>query len=101
MGSRDRDLPARELSFLREDRQTERQTGAPVVPIFARRTGVTGHTIMIRPALPPPAANDSEAAVVELTARCTAEIEEAIREAPEQWLWSHDRWRTRPPADAP
>ena len=74
------------------------RTGAPVVPIFARRVSGTGHTVVIRPALPPPGANDPEAAVVELTARCTAEIERAIRETPEQWLWSHDRWRTRPSA---
>ena len=72
------------------------RTGAPVVPIFARRDGAAGHTVVIRPALAPPASNDSEAAIVELTERCTAEIEAAIREVPEQWLWSHDRWRTRP-----
>jgi len=77
------------------------RTGAPVVPIFARRATGTGHTVVIRPALPSPTSNDPDAAVVELTARCTAEIERAIREAPEQWLWSHDRWRTRPPSDAP
>lgn len=75
------------------------RTGAPVVPIFARRGAGTAHTVVIRPALPAPASNDPDAAVVELTARCTAEIERAIREAPEQWLWSHDRWRTRPPGD--
>jgi Kdo2-lipid IVA lauroyltransferase/acyltransferase len=73
------------------------RTGAPIVPIFAYRTE-GGHRVVIRPALPPSSANDPEAAVVELTARCTAEIERAIREAPEQWLWSHDRWRTRPSA---
>lgn len=76
------------------------RTGAPVVPIFARRTAGTGHTVVIRPPLPLPASNDPEAAVVELTARCTAQIEEVIREAPEQWLWSHDRWRTRPASDS-
>lgn len=31
-----------------------------------------------------------------LTARITAEIEEQIRRAPEQWVWMHDRWRERP-----
>ena len=30
--------------------------------------------------------------------RCsTGSIEAAIRRAPEQWLWMHARWRTRPP----
>jgi Kdo2-lipid IVA lauroyltransferase/acyltransferase len=72
------------------------RTGAPIVPIFARRRADGGHRVLIRPALPMPVSNDAEAAVVELTARCTLEIERAIREAPDQWLWSHDRWRTRP-----
>lgn len=71
------------------------RTGAPIVPAFARRAG-GAHTVIIRPALPFPVSNDPETAIVELTARCTAQIESAIREAPEQWLWSHDRWKTRP-----
>jgi Kdo2-lipid IVA lauroyltransferase/acyltransferase len=74
------------------------RTGAPVVPIFARREGPGRHRVIIAPALPRPAVNDPERAVVELTARCTEAIESAIRSTPEQWLWSHDRWRTRPPA---
>ena len=75
------------------------RTGAPIVPIFARRLADGAHRVIIRPALPMPAGNDAETAAVELTARCTAEIERAIREAPDQWLWSHDRWRTRPSAE--
>jgi KDO2-lipid IV(A) lauroyltransferase len=74
------------------------RTGTPVVPIFAYRNADGGHRVVVGPALPSPTSNDPEAAVVELTARCTAEIERAIRETPEQWLWSHDRWRTRPSA---
>jgi KDO2-lipid IV(A) lauroyltransferase len=76
------------------------RTGAPIVPIFARREPDGSHRVIVRPALEPPAANDGETALVELTARCTAEIERAIREAPDQWLWSHDRWRTRPPGES-
>lgn len=75
------------------------RTGAPVVPIFIRRDG-RGHRVTIHPALPVPAASDRGRAAVELTARCTATIEAAVREAPEQWLWIHNRWRTRPPGPA-
>jgi KDO2-lipid IV(A) lauroyltransferase len=74
------------------------RTGTPIVPIFIRREGPGRHRVVIEPPLPLPAANDLEAAIVELTARCTATIEAAVRQTPEQWLWSHDRWRTRPPA---
>jgi Kdo2-lipid IVA lauroyltransferase/acyltransferase len=76
------------------------RTRTPVVPVFARRDADGGHTVRVHPALPLPATNGSEEAIVELTARCTTAIERAIREAPEQWLWSHDRWRTRPPGES-
>jgi KDO2-lipid IV(A) lauroyltransferase len=76
------------------------RTGAPIVPIFTYRDANGDHRVVIRPALDAPSAPDADAAVVEMTARCTAEVERAIRESPEQWLWSHDRWRTRPPHPA-
>lgn len=74
------------------------RTGTPIVPVFIHREGAARHRVVIEPPVPSPAANDLEAAVVELTARCTDIIEAAIRRVPEQWLWSHDRWRTRPAA---
>jgi len=77
------------------------RTQTPVVPVFARRDPDGRHTVIVHPPLYPPVSNGPDAAVVELTARCTAVIERAIRESPEQWLWSHDRWRTRPPQGAP
>jgi KDO2-lipid IV(A) lauroyltransferase len=44
-------------------------------------------------------AGDPEDAVVRLTAAFTARLEAAIRTAPEQYLWHHRRWKTRPPAE--
>lgn len=34
------------------------------------------------------------------TARVQAAIEVAVRENPDQWLWIHRRWKTRPPGEA-
>lgn len=43
---------------------------------------------------------DDERDVIENTARFTAAIEEFIRRYPDQWLWVHRRWKTRPPGEA-
>lgn len=72
------------------------RTGSPIIPIFARREPGGRHRVSILPAVEPPAGPAGEAAVVALTARCTEVVEAAIREVPEQWLWMHHRWRTRP-----
>jgi KDO2-lipid IV(A) lauroyltransferase len=74
------------------------RTETPIVPAFTHRVAPGRHVIEIHPAIPMPESPD-EAAVLELTGRCTAVIEEAVRAAPEQWLWMHDRWRTRPAAE--
>jgi KDO2-lipid IV(A) lauroyltransferase len=41
------------------------------------------------------------AEVERLTREVTRTIEGWIREVPEQWLWLHRRWKTRPPGEAP
>ena len=76
------------------------RTRTPVAPVFIRREPDGTHRVIFEPALPLPEAGEpAEAAILELTARCTRAIESAIRARPDQWLWLHDRWRTRPPAD--
>jgi KDO2-lipid IV(A) lauroyltransferase len=72
------------------------RTGAPVVPIFLRREPGGRHCVDVGPALPPP----PDGQVTTYTAMFNRALEAAIRRAPEQWLWMHDRWRTRPRATA-
>jgi KDO2-lipid IV(A) lauroyltransferase len=45
--------------------------------------------------------SNEEADVRENTARFTRAIEDYIRAHPDQWLWVHKRWKTRPPGEIP
>jgi KDO2-lipid IV(A) lauroyltransferase len=78
--------------------------GAPVVVGTIHRKGPRagdGHRLElteVRFSSDPP---DREAEVVRLTAACTAVLEDAIRRHPAEWVWMHERWRTRPPDEQP
>lgn len=72
------------------------RSGAPVLPVFIRRQPNGRHRVEVEPPLPPPPDGD----VLAYTGAFNRAIESAIRRAPEQWLWMHRRWRTRPAAQA-
>jgi KDO2-lipid IV(A) lauroyltransferase len=42
---------------------------------------------------------DAEADILAATEACTQAIESWVRQYPEQWLWIHRRWKTRPVGD--
>lgn len=42
---------------------------------------------------------DREADITETTAKFTTEVEKLIRSWPDQWLWIHKRWKSRPPGE--
>jgi KDO2-lipid IV(A) lauroyltransferase len=44
---------------------------------------------------------DLEADILANTQQFTSLIEEYVRNYPEQWLWVHRRWKTRPPGEPP
>jgi KDO2-lipid IV(A) lauroyltransferase len=73
------------------------RTEAPIVPVFARVETDGTITVHIEPAVPTHPTGDREADVVRVTAACTAIVERWVRRAPEQWLWMHRRFKTRPP----
>ena len=71
------------------------QSGAPVVPVFMHRTPEGRHHLEVQAALEPPP--DREAAtILAHTAIYTKIIEAEVRRHPEQWLWWHKRWKSRP-----
>jgi KDO2-lipid IV(A) lauroyltransferase len=68
----------------------------PLVPAFIHRKPDGTHTVQIKPPLAMPNAGSLEDKLRELTAAATAAIEWQVRAWPEQWVWMHRRWRTRP-----
>jgi KDO2-lipid IV(A) lauroyltransferase len=50
-------------------------------------------------AIEPANTGDHEANIITTTAAFTEEIEKIVRAFPEQWLWIHRRWKTRPPVE--
>lgn len=45
--------------------------------------------------------DEAEADIIANTQLCTSAIESWVRRYPDQWLWVHRRWKTRPPGEAP
>ena len=70
------------------------RTGAAVVVGFCQREG-EGYRLWMQE-VPWQTTGDREADAVTLTAALSLSIEAAIRRAPEQWVWMHQRWKTRP-----
>jgi KDO2-lipid IV(A) lauroyltransferase len=74
--------------------------GAPVLVVTSHRRGprpCDGHEIEVAEVKYEPAPADREAEVVRLTAACVALQERSIRSHPDEWVWMHRRWKTRPP----
>jgi len=72
-------------------------SGAKVLPVFlVREGGGERHRIIALPEVELVRTGNREADVIANTQRCTAVIEAMLRRYPEQWIWFHKRWNTRP-----
>lgn len=76
------------------------RTGAPVFIGTAVRRDDGGYHVRLRRIPTPPAGKDPGQREWELTASLAAALEAAVREAPEQYLWHHRRWKTEPAGPA-
>jgi KDO2-lipid IV(A) lauroyltransferase len=78
------------------------RTDAAVVPGFLSWDyGRKIYRLRFEPGIELVRTGDEEADVRENTARFTRVIENYIRQHPDQWLWVHKRWKTRPPEQKP
>ncbi|MCK2042837.1 LpxL/LpxP family Kdo(2)-lipid IV(A) lauroyl/palmitoleoyl acyltransferase [Chromohalobacter sp. TMW 2.2308] len=86
-----------EAATLKLTAKIARMTGAPVMPlIFHRNPGDETYTLEYLPALENFPSGDD---VADAT-RINGLIEDAIRRHPEQYLWLHRRFKTRPRGEA-
>ena len=73
------------------------RTDALIVPFFCvYDTTEAKYKIIRGDILEPVKTGDRDKDILETTRLYTAEIERIIRQYPEQWLWIHKRWKTRP-----
>jgi KDO2-lipid IV(A) lauroyltransferase len=77
------------------------KTDAAVLPGFLLWDASAGlYRLRFGPAIELVRTADADADVLVNTALFTSTIEQSIRANPEQWLWMHRRWKTRPEGEA-
>ena len=73
------------------------KTGAAVLPGFALwEPAERQYVLHFGPELVLARTGDAQADILAATQQCTEVIEGWIRRYPDQWLWIHRRWKTRP-----
>ena len=74
------------------------KTGSPVIPVHTRWDETEGRYVQtFEPELELIRTGSRDEDVLSNTQAFTAIIERWIREDPDQWIWVHRRWKTRPP----
>ena len=78
------------------------RTDSAVVPGFTIWDEALGkYRLRFDPAIELVRTGDLEADIVANTQKFTKVIEDYVRRYPQQWLWVHRRWKTRPEGEAP
>jgi len=73
------------------------RTGAPAAFVYAQRIpGQNRFRIVCADVIHPDPDAPPESEVRRITQRLTKDLEDVVRQAPQQWLWLHRRWKTWP-----
>lgn len=72
------------------------KTGCPIVPAHCVRRADGRYLMAYGPVVDWPVSGRRDEDVAALTQHLTSVIEGWVRDNPEQWLWLHRRWKTRP-----
>ena len=72
------------------------KTQSPIVPMAIVRKKDNKYKIIVREPIKLTSSQDKERDIIETTQEYTKVLESIIREYPSQWLWMHDRWKSKP-----
>jgi KDO2-lipid IV(A) lauroyltransferase len=72
------------------------KTLSPIVPMAIVREKDDKYKIIVKEPIELTFSGNKEKDIIETTQKYTKVLESIIREYPGQWLWMHDRWKSRP-----
>ena len=76
------------------------RAGSPILPVFSHLTSSFSYRVKIGEPLQFDLTGDSNQDVLKITQSSTKMIEAEIRDHIGEWLWFHNRWKTRPEGEA-
>ncbi|MFH1846377.1 MAG: lysophospholipid acyltransferase family protein [Candidatus Omnitrophota bacterium] len=71
------------------------KTGALLVPAFMIRKKDDTYKLIIEEPIDAGSSDGSAEEIIKYTQAWTAVLEKYVKEYPEQWVWIHDRWKTK------
>jgi KDO2-lipid IV(A) lauroyltransferase len=74
------------------------KTGAALVPAFVVRGSDGLFELFVEKEIEVTRTGDAEKDILETVRRYTEVIETFVKAYPDQWMWMHERWKTKPPA---
>lgn len=71
------------------------RAGCPLLPCMLRRERYDRHVVICADPIYPPNSGDEEADIRLMTETYSKFFEDVIRQYPDQWLWTHRRWKVK------
>jgi len=94
------DFFGRKASWVASPAALSLRFNVPIIPAYSWRTGKRfRYKIFVDDPIEPVNTGDREADIRRIISEYAKRMEGYVRAHPEQWLWNHRRWKTRPPEE--